>query len=147
MLFKKYKLRGKIKEMSLIGKSIIELYVAAVCENEVQEIIKNSRLTVVNQDRMSTVHNRELNKTAIAKRIGFLLSRNSIKNLRTCIMEGFSPDIIEEALQYENEFRLPSSLRGDGINGTTSNTPNDTNPSETKTGDENTYDNHDGEDL
>ena len=107
----------------MIGNSVLELYIAEVCYTKVCNILdskqeKNLLRYSKDLDRSSNPFNAGgSNNTEYINnigqntmnRIGFLLSRHDIKNLRTCIVDGYSDEIINGALLVEANIRMKRS--------------------------------------
>ena len=112
-LLEALKIRRKVKEISLIGNSLIELYVAGVCLDEVkQQLTDNKVKFTFNLDRTNNIFtgvNNSIDNTdktdKIINRVGYLINRHHIKNLRECMLEGFSQDIRNSILIKEEEIK------------------------------------------
>ena len=109
------KIRRKVKEMSLIGNSLIELYVAEICLEEIKSLLTANKVrfcTELDRSVNTNIKERETatNEAAninnpMINRIAHLLSRHHILKLRECILEGFDLDTKKAMLIREEEIR------------------------------------------
>jgi hypothetical protein len=101
------KIRHLVKEVSLIGLSVVELYVAEICFDKVMAALNNQKAHVCTE--ISRVITNVDSRKFVANRIGFLLKRTSISKLRECILEGFDPETLALCLEMEKSFRKKSA--------------------------------------
>ena len=116
-LLESLKINKKVREISLIGNSIIELYIAGICYDDVIKILELKKVNYTSElDRNEDKFNKDgvtNDKSAqIINRIAFLLSRNFINNLRKCILEGYPSGIVEAALEKEKEIIINRANSG-----------------------------------
>ena len=102
-------IKTKTKEISLVGNSLIELYIPEICLKEVEHVceLRQIKLEKIDDRIHKNITNRteeELNEM-IVRRIGYLLTRNNITNMRNAILENYPPVLVERCLQKEKELR------------------------------------------
>ena len=114
-------IQNKYKEVSLIGKSLIEIYVADICVAEVRsKLAEHHAIVSPIIDRMHSPYgNADTNR--IVNRIAYILARNHLQKLRDAIIDGFPVEVKEAILAKELEIKKLRSLRTN-----TSNTTNNT---------------------
>jgi hypothetical protein len=94
-------IRQYIKEMSLVGRSVVELYhedkVTDIVRSKLKELeILLSDFDIMKQTDLSG-KNFDMNRGVALKRIGTLLKRNQGKKFRECILSGFDDKFVQEA--------------------------------------------------
>ena len=128
-------IRNKVKEISLIGKSMIELYIAEICLKDVEKVCADNDIKLEihdnrNANPYNTISAEEIGDRII-NRLGYLLYRNPLNNVRECILQGLASNMKSACLEKEKEIginfakntNLPSSNNHDdnGNNTTTNN--------------------------
>jgi hypothetical protein len=104
-LLKYVGIRKQVKEVSMIGRSIVELYVEENDQDKVKERLRQMEAKII--DVAIGGINPWTNKSAmeqqeqICTRIAGLLRRNMGKHMRECILEGIPQEICSQALQME----------------------------------------------
>jgi hypothetical protein len=102
------KIRHLVKEVSLIGFSVVEMYVADICFAKVMSNLQLKKAVLCTPSISRTITDDKC-RQKIVNRIGFLLKRNSIKNLRECILDGFDTQTINMCLAKEKELSTSSN--------------------------------------
>jgi hypothetical protein len=98
-LLESLSIRPLVKQISLIGRSTVELYVAEINLLQVETKIKALVFDPTNIPTDSTFDLKE----ATIRRLGRLLSKTNWKNLQDCILRGYSEEIQERARHYNSE--------------------------------------------
>ena len=112
--------RRVVRELSFIGKRIVELYVPVNEFGLVVNNFKDKNIEFAESLDRNYIQDAELKsdgeiqtlKNKMARRVGFLLARNTNINLRKCIVEDYEQEIIEDAKVVESEFRMKFKSRG-----------------------------------
>jgi hypothetical protein len=98
-------INNKVRDFSFIGKSVLELYVAEPCLDEVTKVLsENGRLlSNFNPNEASPYAHPERDvKSATIKRLAHLYARNHLRMMKEAILSGF-PEDIQENVKTEAE--------------------------------------------
>jgi hypothetical protein len=95
-LLENINIRPLVKQISLIGRSTVELYIAEINLLKVDEKIKAISFDPTQIPPDSTFDLKE----ATVRRLGRLLAKTDWKNLQNCILRGYQEDIQEKAMIY-----------------------------------------------
>ena len=106
-LLESMKIRQFVKQISLIGKNVVEIYVAEINLQKVEPAIK-----AFSFDPTVIPENSEFDlEGATSRRLGRLLYKTEWKNLKACILEGHSQKIKENAIDYAAKLEEKRPLR------------------------------------
>ena len=96
---------NKVKTISLIGHSVIELYVPGICLGDVESLCSLHNIELYSNDnRLENCYHHisdDMLEKKIIHRIGHLLTRTKLVNLRKVMMENLAPSIVTECLNLE----------------------------------------------
>ena len=103
-------IRKQIKSVSMIGKSVLEMYVPVHHREKVETALNSIEAKILkdfdlNQTPYAKEGDLEKLKEKTSSRIGYLLSKNDNTNMRKCILEGIANEIVNKALLKEAAFR------------------------------------------
>ncbi len=111
-LLKTVGIRSKVKEISFIGQSVLQLYVAGVCLPAVKDALGNHQIEIQEEFDpwdMPTFSDPAIVEEKMVNRLAILMRRNTIKNMRIMILQGCPARL--EALVMERMQVLGEALR------------------------------------
>jgi hypothetical protein len=113
----KLECRSLVTDYSLIGKSIVELYIADINLEKFKDKFKNANIQLMTKEEVdntqpATNRDQDSLRQAVVSRIASLLARCRFQNLRTAICEGWCEDIIDDATAKAKSFFSPAIQAG-----------------------------------
>jgi hypothetical protein len=114
-LFKTIGIEKNVVSFSLIGLSVVELYVPVVTQEETKSKLKNFHAEVtVNFDRINPppyLRNPEKFKEALTHRLTLLTLRSRFVNLNRAILEGIPNEIVDEVYRRHAKYKSLSQSK------------------------------------
>jgi hypothetical protein len=101
-----YKINRLVKDISLRGMSVMELYVAGINLDAVEEALKKAAVPFNTNPQEKEPETPEIRQKTI-NRLGGMIYKHQIINLRTCILTGFDSleaEVMNRAAQLETQF-------------------------------------------